>query len=200
MSKHNSDKRKPTALTPSQEVFCTLCANPPPIGASSNSEAYMRAFPGAKTPKAQLLLKKPKILRRIAEIRQENASRSRVEPWQVLEELANIAFAKLTDYVRWDAAGNIETLPSSDLTEAQKSAIREYFGRDSWKGRRVRLHDKIAALDRLAKYLGLLTEKVDVTSAGKPIAALTDDERADRINRLLDAARTRLAGRDSSSS
>lgn len=64
----------------------------------------------------------------------------------------------------------------------------------------MRLHDKIAALDRLAKYLGLLTEKVDVTSAGKPVGALTEDERIERITQLFDAARTRHDGRDSSSS
>ena len=188
-------------LTSAQERFCRLCANPPPIGTETDWEAYAVAYPNVREEKlarqgAWRLFRMPKIRKRIAEIRQENARQSNVKPGQVLDELAKIAFAKITDYVRWDAEGNIEALSSDELTDDQKAAIQEVLGRDNWKGRRIRLYDKIAALDRLAKYLGLLTEKVDITSGGEPFATLTDEQRIERITALLDIARARLSGSD----
>jgi phage terminase small subunit len=181
------------ALTKNQETFCWLYANPPPIGAPTTREAYAKAFPdaGKNSTGSYMLLKVPAIQRRISEIQQMNAERSSVKAEQVIAEYARMAFAKITDYIRWDARGNSEVIPSNELTADQAAAIREFFGRESWKAQRVRLHDKIAALDRLAKYLGLFTDKVDVTSGGQPIGSLTNAERVDRIVAIVERARTR---------
>ena len=201
-----SDGLSNTSLTKKQEAFCWLYANPPPIGAESAADAYVRAFSydkgrGNAAKCASHLLQHSLVQKRIAEIRRVNAERSQVTTDQVIAEYARMAFARITDYVRWDAEGKVQVIPSDELTSDQAAAVREFFGRDNWKGQRVRLHEKIAALDRLAKCLGLFTEKVDVTSGGQPIEALTDEERARRIVAILDRARqARSAANDGSAS
>ena len=183
-----------TVLNRNQEHFCWLYANPPPIGAKTAADAYVRAFSytktrGNATKCASALLREAPIQQRVLEIRRMNAERSQVKTDHVIAEYARVAFARITDYVRWDADGKVEVIPSNELTDDQAAAIREFFGREKWKGQRVRLHEKIAALDRLAKYLGLFTDKVDITSGGQPIEPLTDIERAARILEILERAR-----------
>ena len=108
----------------------------------------------------------------------------------VLRELARIAFSRMTNLVQWDADGNFQIIPSLDLSDDDTAAIKEVVVGARGQSR-IKLHDKVAALEKLAKHLGLFTEKVDVTSGGKPIESLTDAERVARISELFDEARRR---------
>ena len=61
---------------------------------------------------------------------------------------------------------------------------------DEWV--EVELHDSQAALNTIAKYHGLLTDKVDVTSGGKEINSIDGYDRA--ITTLADAIRKVIPG------
>jgi phage terminase small subunit len=82
---------------------------------------------------------------------------------EVLRELARVARANLLDYMRIDDKGMPE-VDLAGLTRDKAAAIRdievEEFGEGKSEGRRVRLrmHDKLAALDRLARHYGLFRE------------------------------------------
>ena len=189
-------KRK-LPLTPRQETFCQLFANPSSGDVVPAKEAYLRAFDKCSDTyaagSASRLLKNPRIAKRIQEIRNKTADRLSINAERVLQELASIAFAKMSDFATWNSAGEIELVASSELSPEDQAAIKEIVG-DSARGRRIRLHDKGVALDKLAKYLGMFTEKVDVTSGGKPIEPLTDEERVARISEILERSRARRDG------
>ena len=70
----------------------------------------------------------------------------------VLSALKAIAFSDFTDYIRI-VDGEVRVKDSSQLTEAQRSAIAGI--KDTGKGVEIKLHDKQKALELLVKYLGL---------------------------------------------
>jgi phage terminase small subunit len=196
-----SDNRKArdirnNRLTPRQETFCVLYANPDPERGMTGRDAYMQAYPTCREIKSAIircseLLRQPKIQARVRELRQQVVKRVEHRGEDVLHELLAIGFSKITDYVQWDADGKLTLIPSSELPAEVMGAIKEILTFGTGKVSRIRLHDKVVALDRLGKQYGFFTEKVDITSGGKPISELNDDERLARINALVEVARSR---------
>ncbi len=87
---------------------------------------------------------------------------------EVLAELTAVAKSSLGDFLRVEAGGYAVI----DLSEAGKngkmSVLKSYkFDRQS--GMQIELYDKLAALDKLCKALGLYTQKIDVTSKGEQV-------------------------------
>jgi hypothetical protein len=102
--------------------------------------------------------------RKAAQARQneiaERAARLGITADRVLEEYARIAFADLGHIVEWDEKG------MKVQKDAELGAVAEIVqGAGSGKPYRVKLYDKRAALDAIARYLGML-----------PLASTTPDE------------------------
>jgi len=110
-------------------------------------------------------------IKRFGGIRQlENRLKGRSQVLQqnkeaVAAELMSIGFANLTDVVRWDAEGNLQSLPSEEIDDAALRAIKKVKStvRTDKDGARsvtteIELHDKVRVLQVLAKASGLLDE------------------------------------------
>ena len=85
------------------------------------------------------------------------AARLGVTVEKVLREYAHIAFADLRHIVEWDA----QTLHVKEkLSKADAAAIAEIGTGTAGKGPvRVKLYDKKAALDAIARHLGMFTPR-----------------------------------------
>jgi Terminase small subunit len=84
------------------------------------------------------------------------AARLGITPDRVLREYRRIAFANLRHILDWDGKG-MEVKPSKDLSEDDVAAIAEIVeAAGTGKPYRVKLYDKKAALDAIARYLGML--------------------------------------------
>lgn len=114
-------------------------------------------------------LKKPKIMKLLAEaeakvyaVTERFMERYAISQERVLHELARIAFSTQTDLVSWDSINGITVKDSADLSEDVKSSIIEVSeteSKDGTKKVKVKMADKRAALETLAKHLGILNEK-----------------------------------------
>ena len=134
---------------------------------------------------ASKLLQNPLVAEYIQKRQQDRIERTEITQDMVLKELAIIAFANATDYVKvvekeaivetmdggrvpvLDKDGNpvmyktVEPVLTSELTEDQRKALNIIKrGRDGFE---VKPYDKVRALELLGKHLGMFTEKVDVS-------------------------------------
>jgi hypothetical protein len=79
-----------------------------------------------------------------------------ITPEQVLEEYAHIALADVTHIVSWDPNGRLTVRPLEELSPNDRAAIAEISTAGTSGGElRVKLYDKKAALDALARHFGL---------------------------------------------
>ena len=104
------------------------------------------------------LLGKTRVSDAIQEAMNERSSRTEITQDMVLRELAAIGFSKATDYV--NIQDGVVLLKDTDgMTDAQKSAIASI--EDGKYGAKVRLHDKVRALEKLGEHLGMFHGKPD---------------------------------------
>jgi phage terminase small subunit len=82
------------------------------------------------------------------------AARLGITPERVLEEYARIAFADLRQFIEWGADGRLVIKDSVSLTAAEAAAVAEIVA-GATGGTRVKLYDKKAALDAIARHLGM---------------------------------------------
>ena len=82
--------------------------------------------------------------------------RTQITQDMVLRELAAIGFAKATDYVTIES-GQVVINDTASLTDAQRGAIAS-IERTKY-GTKVRLHDKVRALEKLGEHLGMFNGK-----------------------------------------
>ena len=83
--------------------------------------------------------------------------RTQITQDMVLRELAAIGFSKATDYVTIES-GCAVINDTSGLTDAQRGAIAS-IERTKY-GIKIRLHDKVRALEKLGEHLGLFDSRV----------------------------------------
>ncbi len=85
------------------------------------------------------------------------AARLGITPDRVLEEYRRIAFANLSHIVEWDA-GKMTIKAGDKLDPEDVAAIAEIVQSAAKDGKpyRVKLYDKRAALDAIARYLGMV--------------------------------------------
>lgn len=127
----------------------------------NSKAAAIRAGLG-KTPKsateiASRMRKKAHVAAAISQLISERSGTTGVA---VLNEIARLAFAKMTDFARV-VNGSLVITDTADLTEDQQAAISEIIETVNENGRtiRIKLHDKLSALDKLAKAVRLYDEK-----------------------------------------
>jgi phage terminase small subunit len=157
----------------------------------SQREAYKQAYPcknmSDKTidEKACLLSKNGKVMARLQELTDELKNRNMVTVERVLAELAKVGYANGSDYAKVvektyvedvkDEEGNVierkehkyktvEVVETDMLSEEKRAAIA---GIKSTKdGIEVKTNDKIKALELMGKYLGMFTDKTEISGPG----------------------------------
>lgn len=119
----------------------------------------------------------------------ERAARLGITPERILREYARIAFADLRRVAKWGRGGFSPKAPE-DLSEEDAAAISEIVGSESGTYR-VKLYDKKAALDAIARHLGLFG-KAPAQGESPDSSTLAEDAREVLACRLA-----RLASRSS---
>ena len=128
------------------------------------TRAYRKAYPNCKKDSsadaaARKLLGNTRIQKYISDRMEERHKRTEVTQDRVLQELAYIAFARVTDYatVRDDV---VKIKNTDELTEEQ---IRAISGIKEGKfGIELKLNDKEKALELLGRHLGMWNDKLDI--------------------------------------
>lgn len=156
------------------------------------TKAALRAGYSEKTA-AQIgykLLQRPDVQEAIQDARNAQEVRTQITSDKVLRELARIAFADASDYVKVVTLspkktvgvplGAVVLTPTEKLTADQKAAIASI--EETQAGIRVRTHDKVKALELLGKHLGIFTEKITIAAIDpetvKEVEALIHDAEA----------------------
>lgn len=154
-------------LTPQQELFCQEY-----VKDLNGTQAAIRAGyseKGARTQASEFLTN-PNICVKIKQLNDEKLNAVKVDAQTILSELLKIA----TSDIRKLFNENGGLLPPSewpnDVAQAVSSIqVDELFDYDNGQKfqvgltKKVKLWDKNAALDKLAKHLGLLVEKVELS-------------------------------------
>lgn len=116
-------------------------------------------------------------------------AKQNVEADKVIARLTALAFGTLREVAEWGPDG-IRLKRSADLTEEQAALVREVaetFGSDDRMGVRIKTHDQLAALGKLAEICHLITQHeaprqaqqvvVNILANGTPIKAqIIDDD------------------------
>lgn len=104
-------------------------------------------------------LTKPNIAAAVSQAMAERSRRTGINQDRVLQELARIGFAKITDVVDPETAKIRADASDDDLACIQSIKIKpSEFGTE----REVKLYDKKSALVDLGKHLGLFKDKVEL--------------------------------------
>jgi phage terminase small subunit len=124
------------------------------------SEAARRAGYSAENAKgiAYALRHEPKIAERIEAAQVRRSENKRITADRVLEELGRMAFSNMSDYVEWGPDG-MKLRDNALLDEDQTAAVADVEPRGNGKVARLKLYDKLAALNALARHLGMIGGK-----------------------------------------
>jgi phage terminase small subunit len=154
-------------------------------GGKSASEAYAIAGYSPNRRNASVLRQRQDISHRIGELleardrmasqaSQKAADALGVTKERVMAELAKVAFADISAAVKWGAAlalkdsetgevqiaQGVELIASADLPPNVSAAISEV--RKTKEGISIKFHDKLGALEKLGKELGMFIERSEV--------------------------------------
>lgn len=150
-------------MTPKQERFCQEYLIDLNATAAAKRAEYKDSNIGRQ------LITKNNVRSRIDELMAARSLRTQVTQDRVLEELARIAFIPITQLASWDGE-SLEPVPSKELNADQAASIKKVkFKRTTIKMKDggeietfevgVDQHDKLSALDKLAKHLNLYGEQ-----------------------------------------
>jgi phage terminase small subunit len=154
-----TDKRRrpfPTALTERQRAFVREY-----LTGVNATEAARRAgySPGSASRIAYALLRHPQVAALIEQGNERRAEKRRITADRVVEELGRMAFANIRDYVDWNSEG-VKLRDKSLLDPEETAAIADIEPKGA-NGQltRLKLYDKLAALNALARHLGMIGGK-----------------------------------------
>ena len=103
------------------------------------------------------LLGKTCVSAAIQEAIKKRQKRVEITQEKVLEELAAIAFANGADFATVNRNGIVRITPTSELPDEKRKAIASI--KEGQYGTEVKVHDKVKALELLAKHLGMFDSK-----------------------------------------
>jgi len=153
-------------LTPRQRAFVAEY-----LTDLNATQAAIRAGYSPQTAEQQgaRLLKNVKVASAVQAELAKRSERTRLKADAVIEELRWIAFANISDYVAWNHEKVIFLNSQKMAPEALSAVAQVSYDRNG--GVQVKLHDKIAALDKLMKHLGKYAPERHEMSGpgGKPI-------------------------------
>jgi phage terminase small subunit len=121
---------------------------------------------------------------------EKRRERTRVTADRVVAELARVAFADLGALAEWGPEG-VRLKRKDELGADERAAIAEISG-DGNSGARAKLHDKMRALELLAKHLGLVGRKPGVF----PPWAENPHQTAERVREVILGRLAKLAEPD----
>lgn len=149
------------ALTPKQQRFVDEY-----LIDLNGAQAAIRCGYSEKTAKEQAsrLLTDVNVAKAVAAAQQERSERTQVTADSVVRELALIGFENMGVYASWGPDG-VRLVESSEVDTRPVAEVRETHSK---YGTSVsfKLHDKVAALEKLGKHLGIFTERSEVTHKG----------------------------------
>lgn len=177
------------ALTPKQEAFVAEY-----LVDLNATQAAIRAGYSEKTAYSmgQRLLKNVEVAAAIAEAQAKRAERTEITQDRVLIELAKIGFSDLRKAMthegallnpgEWDddTAGAISSL---EVVVTQGNETDENGQRVPQHVHKIKTWDKLAALDKIGKHLGMFTEKLKIL--GDPDNPLTVNQSPNDIGRAI---------------
>jgi phage terminase small subunit len=134
---------------------------------------------------AYVLRRQPKIAARIEQVQARRAEKKRVTADRVLEELGKMAFSNIRDYVDWGPQG-VTIRDNALLDDEQTAAVADVEPKGNGKLARLKLYDKLAALNALARHLGMIGGKTALAPPGH------DDEERKAANAELRARLMRI--------
>ena len=159
----------PVLSNPKHERFAQALAQ-----GSSASAAYVEAGYSKSDSNASRLSGNEKVRSRVEEILSEGAAKAGVTVQRIVDELAKVGFANMGDYLRATSGGD-PFFVYDQLNDKQKAALSEVTVEDFKEGRgedardvrrvKFKLHDKLAALEKLGKHLGMFKDKVELSGA-----------------------------------
>ena len=130
---------------------------------AATARAGLGKTPASAGVIARKMRDKPAVAEAIAKLMQE---RHGLQASRIVSELGAFSYSRLTDYMEVKD-GQLTIKDSASWREEMKSAVSEIREtRDPETGGsilRLKLHDKIGALDRLGKSIGLFKEKSEST-------------------------------------
>ena len=114
--------------------------------------------PGKAGARASELLRRADVQLAIRAEMKERDQRLRLTAERILGEIMCIAFADPARVAQWSKDG-VELVPSADLAADDRRAVKwiSVGGRKGARAQRFEMHDKLAALELLARLTGLLT-------------------------------------------
>lgn len=150
-------------LTGKQWLFCQEY-----IVDLNATQAAIRAgyAPKSAVIRASRLLRQENVQAAIQEAQRLAQVRSQVTVERLVEEYAKIAFADLTDIIRIEG-GRVVISDTATLTPAQAAALSEIHQTKDGSIK-IKLHSKQAALDSLAKTLGMFRDASVVEDTRPP--------------------------------
>ena len=112
---------------------------------------------------------KPKLRELIDRRAAEISRRCGISAERVMNELAKIAFADITDIVDPKTGGLLEGVSRSDAAAVVSIHVKNG---DDFVEREVRMYDKVKALELIGKRLNLFSEEVKLSG---PVPVIIDD-------------------------
>ncbi|WP_157442639.1 terminase small subunit [Deinococcus misasensis] len=160
--------KTPRTLTNMQERFCDEYM----VDLNATKAAIRAGYsPKSAHVIAHDLLKNPLVAQHITTLKRKKAQKNEITAQRVIEELAAIAFSSTRDLGVWDADG-LTPYPSSILTRDEAASVKRVKMKktisqvselvtDTTIEIEIQQHDKLAALDKLAKHFGIYKEAGD---------------------------------------
>lgn len=196
----NKQKTNPeTGLTDQQEQFCREYLMPDPKSGKpfNGTQAAIRAgyAPKAARQQASRLLSNVNVQAYLSVLQAPSIKKFEVTQERIMEEVARVAFSNLFDFVTVDDNG-YAYINLSDITREQAAALAQIevielppHGEEEREVLKVKIKmwDKLNALEKLMKRHGLLKEQIEVS--GK--VELTSTELARRMAFMLRSAAER---------
>jgi hypothetical protein len=140
--------------------------------AGAGPVAYRRAFPLSQANTqtvynlARGLLKQPSVQAYILRLREELSMKALVPVSRVIEEVERLALGNFMDFGTINPDGSF-TVDLTELTPAQAACIQEIVIEETFKpvGKRtkIRLYNKLEALDKLLRIHGKYNDKVAIS-------------------------------------
>jgi phage terminase small subunit len=141
-----------------QQLFVNAyCAE---AAGNSVKAANIAGYKNQQTGRHLLLL--PKIQERITQLQEQRLEQMGMDRTEILTALAEIARAKITDFINKDGSITIHDRPNERAVEAIE--VVEYLdGKNPRRITRIKLRSPIEAMDKICRITGLYTpEKHDV--------------------------------------
>ena len=164
------------ALTPKQEIF----ADEYLIDLNA-TRAYKVAYPKVKKDETAAaagarMLRNVKVAEYIQKRMDERSQRTEITQDMVLQELAKIGFANITDFVTIEGP-YVKIKETASMPQDKLGVIAGI--KEGANGIEIKLNDKEKALELIGRHLGMFKDKMELSGELKtnnPYAGLTTEE------------------------